>query len=547
MRIAFRLGCLALLLPAAARAEERPAELAAVPNSALAFVHIRVAELWKSDAMKDIRGLVQRAGDDALKAFDQRFVPSPSIIDRVTLVLLPDDEGRRVGDFVVVIGVATPLDSAKVIKTSFPNANPIKVGDTTLHADPQSGLAIHVVDNRTAVLGAIDPMRHYLGLPRDGAGPFASVLAGAGKSQVVAVFNSSQLPPEGVGQLPPPLQPLARARLMQLSVNWDKDIRIDLKLTFADDAQAQAGEDAAKAGIEMVRQELAKARQEIAAKLSGKGPAPLAELPEMAVALVALGSLKQADEILRDLPLKRAGSALASNATIPAGPATSALSMWGYSAALLLPAVERTRRAAARASSSNNLKQMALAMHNYESAFASLPTAAICDKNGKPLLSWRVAILPFIEQDNLYRAFHLDEPWDSDHNKKLIAQMPRVYAIPGVTNPGETNTHYRVFYNNDAMFDLTKKISLTQVADGLSNTLMIVEANEAVPWSKPEELLFEPTKPLPKLGKQSPDGFMAAMGDGSVRLIKHKVSEKTIKALITRSGGEIIDYGELEK
>src|SRR5207302_1956982 len=116
-------------------------------------------------------------------------------------------------------------------------------------------------------------------------------------------------------------------------------------------------------------------------------------------------------------------------------PFTSALSMSGFSAALLLPAVQKVRMAAGRTRSANNLKQMALATINYADAFGRAPAAAICDKNGKPLLSWRVAILPFIEQDNLYKQFHLDEPWDSDHNKKLLARMPNVYALPGVQQP----------------------------------------------------------------------------------------------------------------
>src|SRR5439155_17093192 len=132
-------------------------------------------------------------------------------------------------------------------------------------------------------------------------------------------------------------------------------------------------------------------------------------------------------------------------------------------------------------------------------AYRDFPAAAICDKNGKALLSWRVAILPFIEQDNLYKQFKLDEPWDSENNKKLIANMPKIYAIPRVTNPDETVTHYRVFYGNGAFFDLSKGTTVGSVTDGLSNTLMIVEANEAVTWTKPDDLAFDPNKPLPKM------------------------------------------------
>src|ERR1700704_2436852 len=156
--------------------------------------------------------------------------------------------------------------------------------------------------------------------------------------------------------------------------------------------------------------------------------------------------------------------------------------------ALLVPAVQKVREAAARTQSVNNLKQIGLAMHNFHDSCKKFSSAAICDAAGKPLLSWRVAILPFIEQQQLYRQFKLDEPWDSDHNRKLISAMPRIYAIAGVTNPGDTKTHYRVFYGNGALFDLRKGPRFTDVTDGLSNTLMIVEAAEGVEWAKPDDL-----------------------------------------------------------
>src|SRR5438477_2970944 len=98
--------------------------------------------------------------------------------------------------------------------------------------------------------------------------------------------------------------------------------------------------------------------------------------------------------------------------------------------ALLLPAVQSAREAARRAQCVHNLKQIGLAMHNYRSANDAFPMPAITDKNGKPLLSWRVAILPFIEQGELYNKFHTDEPWDSPHNKALLKEMPPTYLCP---------------------------------------------------------------------------------------------------------------------
>lgn len=189
--------------------------------------------------------------------------------------------------------------------------------------------------------------------------------------------------------------------------------------------------------------------------------------------------------------------------------------------------------------SANNLKQIALAMHNYHDTFGHLPQAAICDKNGKPLLSWRVAILPFIEQDHVYKKFKLDEPWDSPSNKKLLSLMPATYKA--VRNkPADDETYYRVFVGNHAMFEMNGKIGLAHVTDGLSNTIMVVEAGDAVPWTKPEELDFDPKKKLPELGGMFDGSFHAAFGDGMVRLFRKGKKADSLRRMIVRDDGEVV-------
>jgi RNA polymerase sigma factor (sigma-70 family) len=196
----------------------------------------------------------------------------------------------------------------------------------------------------------------------------------------------------------------------------------------------------------------------------------------------------------------------------------------------------KLKNAAARQVSTNNIKQMVLAMHNYLEQNKEFPAAAIVDKNGKPLLSWRVAILPYIDQDALYKEFKLDEPWDSETNKKAMAQMPRVYGEKG------TKTHYRVFTGKGTMFEGTKGVKISDVTDGTSNTAMIFEAADAVEWTKPEEFEYDAKTPLPKLGGVPyENGFLVGFADGSVRFISTKAKEATIRAIITRNGGEVID------
>lgn len=192
--------------------------------------------------------------------------------------------------------------------------------------------------------------------------------------------------------------------------------------------------------------------------------------------------------------------------------------------------------------SSNNLKQLGLAMHNYESAHQHLPTVATLGKKGKKLLSWRVEVLPYIEQGELYKKFNLDEPWDSEHNMKVFKDnpMPKVFALPGTTNEADKKTHYQVFVGNGAMFEPTGPTKILDVTDGTSNTVMVVTAKTAVEWTKPDDIEFDPKAEIAKLLLFTNGVSVMAFGDGSVRAISETLAEKTLKAMVTRSGGEVI-------
>lgn len=194
------------------------------------------------------------------------------------------------------------------------------------------------------------------------------------------------------------------------------------------------------------------------------------------------------------------------------------------------------------ATSAYNLRRIGVAMHKYHDANSALPPAAVCDKKGKPLLSWRVLILPHIGHQLLYKQFKLDEPWDSNNNKKLLAKMPSVYAMPGKTQPAGTNTHYRVFVGRGAGFDRILGARLpASFPDGTGNTILCVTAATPVPWSKPDELEFDPDKDMAKLiGTLSNGASQIVMFDGSVRTLWKTPARALLNALITRDGGEAI-------
>ena len=208
----------------------------------------------------------------------------------------------------------------------------------------------------------------------------------------------------------------------------------------------------------------------------------------------------------------------------------------------LTKSILEARASGRRAMQMNNMHQISLAMLAYEASHESFPPATI-ETNGKPLLSWRVAILPFLDADPLYKTFHLDEPWDSPHNLEVAKTMPAVYQSPD--SPSDGKTRVMLFTGKGAAFDGGKKIRPADIHDGASCTILCVEAgpDKAVPWTKPEDLPFDPEKPLAALGKMSSTGFVAAFFDGCVHRLK--VDDKTLKALITPNGGEPIDMPKL--
>ncbi|HEY7310342.1 MAG TPA: sigma-70 family RNA polymerase sigma factor [Gemmataceae bacterium] len=291
-----------------------------------------------------------------------------------------------------------------------------------------------------------------------------------------------------------------------------------------------------------------------------------------------------------------------------------------------------------------NLKQLALAMHNYNDTYGRLPLAATTDKKGKALLSWRVALLPYLEEQELYKQFKLDEPWDSPHNKKLLSKMPAIYAPPGVKTRQLYSTFYQVFVSTSSSagagmvgmaggmsgmsggmagmsggpsgmsggmagmsggpsgggppggmaggtagkpggapgkgdgsmrppggmppgmgggsgaagapaHDFGPTAAFTKGAatripasfpDGTSNTILIIEAGNPVPWTKPEDLRYADDEPLPELGGLFSDVIHAAFADGAVHTLLRGYDEKHLRYAITSNDGMPFDMAKIQ-
>ena len=223
---------------------------------------------------------------------------------------------------------------------------------------------------------------------------------------------------------------------------------------------------------------------------------------------------------------------------------------------VLLPAVQQTRDAARSVVSKNNLRQLALAAHNFESAHQAFPAGYSINEKEEKLLSWRVHILPFLEQNHLYEQFKLDEPWDSPHNKQLIEKMPETFRSP-VSNAASGKTVYRCIsgdMQNGGILLAPKRpnsasgaIGFGQIRDGSSNTILLVETNDSLAqeWTKPDEGLDYKEVDTKGIFGAYPKGTNVAMADGAVHLLLDSVPVKTISQLMQRNDGSIVRNDEV--
>lgn len=213
----------------------------------------------------------------------------------------------------------------------------------------------------------------------------------------------------------------------------------------------------------------------------------------------------------------------------------------GIMVGLLLPAVQAAREAARRMTCANNMKQIGLAMWNYEATYGTLPPAYTVDGEGRPLHSWRTLILPFLEQNAVYQQIDLSKPWDDPVNAAVSQIKIPQYHCPSTLTEKSGLTVYQLVDDPRAAIYRTESRAIAQISDGAYDTLFAVESSEAdaVPWMKPQDLSLEkflsPSDRYPHVG-----GRNACMVDGSVRFLPENIDPKTAEAMVTHDGGEQI-------
>jgi hypothetical protein len=328
--------------------------------------------------------------------------------------------------------------------------------------------------------------------------------------------------------LPPPLADVKKLPDLLTSIGLKANIASETGVSLA----LKATDEAAAEEIEgIVNRLLDTAKQALAAQMAALG----GDNPGLQV-------MKQInDNVLQPLKPDRK----ARTVTLALRGNSNAASI-GTTVALVLPAVQAGREAARRITSMNNMKMISLAMHNYHTKEKVFPPAYKADASGKALLSWRVLILPYLGEDALYKKFHLDEPWDSEHNKALIAKMPSVYRNPNSKVAGDGKTNYLTVRGERTVFPGDKGVRAADIKDGTSNTIITVEVPDgsAVEWTKPDDFAYDETNPLKGLVGLRPMVFLAGLADGSVRAFPATIDPATLKLLFMRDDRTPIDFSK---
>jgi hypothetical protein len=344
--------------------------------------------------------------------------------------------------------------------------------------------------------------------------------------------------------------PVLNMRSLALAGDEGKRGRVSLhaKITFENARQAEQSADAVQDALILFRLfDLGQARQDLLRRMEA--------MEDPREPLFAASVFKQGEALLRSARVEQREASVLVQAEGTFD--LTALRKKADAEAKALLGDEKAQMKRQHLLSIRNLKNIGLALHGFHDANRGLPPGAICSKvDGKPLLSWRVAILPYIDETPLFHEFKLDEPWDSPHNIKLLSKMPKVYAPIGVKTKEPYTTFYQAFVGPGAVFETIPDKdrpfgaktdrTLIGITDGTTNTIGVVEAFEPVPWSKPADLVYDEKKPLPKVGGMFKDSFNAVFMDAIARTISKSIDEKSLRAFITRNGGEPVDWSKTQ-
>ena len=219
--------------------------------------------------------------------------------------------------------------------------------------------------------------------------------------------------------------------------------------------------------------------------------------------------------------------------------------LWGLAGgllvALMLPNLRRGREPSRRTQCKNNLKQIGLALHSYHDAYGSFPPAYTVDSEGRPLHSWRTLLLPYLEHSNLYQQIDFSKPWNDPVNAAAFETSINIFQCPSSSIP-KNHTTYLGVSGPDSFFNATAARIISDITDGTSNTLTVVEVpyDQSVPWMAPQDADEASILQLTENSKLAHTyGYQGLIADGSVRFISARIDRSTLGALLTISADDV--------
>ncbi len=470
----------------------------------------------------------------------------PMTIEEVQAYVEPPTLGPP--NFLVVAKFSQPVNVSKLNPQVHAHTAPGELdGKAYFKSQVPMLPSLYQPDPKTLVIATDEMLTRAVAQDgNDISGPLVDQLKKTRANDVMAVVNLEQIRPlidAGLqqlrlsGEVPPPMLPFLDAPKLIQSI----EAQVGLVTNHTAQIVLHANDEEAAKQLEItIDQGIAMARQQMFAELNRQlnSDDPIEQATAKYMNRIS-------DQMIQMYRPKREGNRLilGSEAAEDNGQLVSVATI-GVLIGLLLPAVQAAREAARRTSCANNVKQIMLAFHNYHATYRHFPAMANYDEAGKPLLSWRVHLLPFLDQGQLYQQFKLDEPWDSPHNRALIRLMPPVYRCPSSPSQ-ETKTNYLVPHGKGLFMEGKEGIRMSSILDGTSNTIAVLEVEDAhgVIWTKPADLNWDASKPFDQLGSFHPGIFQVGITDGSVRAFTRAFDLERFKAMMTRNGGEPLRGG----
>lgn len=535
------LACLCLTTAAIAAApqhadEPKPFSLQYIPETTVGHIALRPADLLKHKSVKP-------TADELNSFFSTTLNVKLEDLDVwcIGLFFQPDEERNRSRECAYQIFVSKrPTDYAGLIEVMAPTA--LKKSHNGVEYYQSRRACYLKINDRTLLLAENE--RSMLPLIEAGATgkapsswkPHWDELKNKPAAMIVDFANFTRAvennpPPPGIfGNIVPMWE---KSQVAAIGLDLTKRIQLTAVSVSTSEADATQAREAMNVGLDFARREMEEAMNQLDSQIEQIGSMPQGE--QMVVGMrIAETTMQLIRKPMADIEIKQDGNTLSASATlsrISVGRAAGKL-------ASLFRIMQSTVLAQSRA---NNLKHIALALHNYHSALGEFPPAYKMGKdgNGDHKVSWRVLILPFLEEQALYDQYKFDEPWDSPNNKRVTAQMPRAFRALG-SKAAPTETDYFVIVGENTAFQAEKGRHFRDFTDGTSNSLLVVESRKAVHWAKPSDIEF-PKDKLPKLGGISAKGFRIARADGSTGFIRNDVNAKQLRLLMTINDGNEID------